>query len=185
MLADLLNVWYSYNTKEVNMLNLRTVQKSDTNPLVRSSDVKIINRTGRTVAQGEFVSVLSGEVVGGTEVREVRQVDPESFVKVYNEGIKAAFSLTSAGFKMFLVVLDLVEQGKYKTDSIRIHYSEVQTPDGTKLSQPTFSRGMGELLNKGFIWPSTKVNMFWICPHMFYKGDRISFIKEYVKSSKC
>ena len=46
------------------------------------------------------------------------------------------------------------------------------------MSEYTFKRGLRELLDKGFLYPKTPVS-FWVNPALFFKGDRVLFIKEY------
>ena len=42
----------------------------------------------------------------------------------------------------------------------------------------TFRRGLIELLEKRFLYPKTS-SSYWINPSLFFKGDRVLFIKEY------
>jgi hypothetical protein len=46
------------------------------------------------------------------------------------------------------------------------------------LSESTWNRGLRELLDKRFLWPRTPTS-FWINPALFFKGDRVMFIREY------
>jgi Firmicute plasmid replication protein (RepL). len=46
------------------------------------------------------------------------------------------------------------------------------------MSEKTFQRGLKELLAKGFIAAKT-ASSFWVNPALFFKGDRVMFIKEY------
>jgi hypothetical protein len=46
------------------------------------------------------------------------------------------------------------------------------------MSEYTFKRGLRELLDKRFISPKDGVS-FWTNPALFFKGDRVMFIKEY------
>ena len=46
------------------------------------------------------------------------------------------------------------------------------------MSEYTFKRGLRELLDKGFLYPKTP-SSFWVNPALFFKGDRVLFIKEY------
>jgi hypothetical protein len=44
----------------------------------------------------------------------------------------------------------------------------------------SFMAGLKELLNKGFLAPRTP-NVFWVNPHLFFKGDRVAFVQEYCR----
>ena len=46
------------------------------------------------------------------------------------------------------------------------------------MSEDTFKKGLRELLDKGFLSPKT-LNSYWTNPALFFKGDRVLFIKEY------
>ena len=46
------------------------------------------------------------------------------------------------------------------------------------MSEATFNRGLRELLSKGFISPRTP-SVYWVNPALFFKGDRVAFIREY------
>ena len=46
------------------------------------------------------------------------------------------------------------------------------------MSDRTFHNGLKELIAKGFL--SAKApNQFWVNPALFFKGDRVAFLKEY------
>jgi hypothetical protein len=47
----------------------------------------------------------------------------------------------------------------------------------------TFYRGLQELLTLEFIAHSSIPNKFWINPHLFFNGNRVKFITEYVKDT--
>ena len=51
------------------------------------------------------------------------------------------------------------------------------------IPESTFYRGLKELLKHSFIAYSDIPNKFWINPHLFFNGDRVKFITEYVKAS--
>jgi len=41
-----------------------------------------------------------------------------------------------------------------------------------------FQTGLNELLAKGFLAPRSP-NLFWVNPALFFKGDRVAFVREY------
>lgn len=45
------------------------------------------------------------------------------------------------------------------------------------MSEKTFQRGLKELLVKKFLAPKDGVS-FWINPALFFKGDRVLFVRE-------
>jgi hypothetical protein len=46
------------------------------------------------------------------------------------------------------------------------------------MSEYTFKRGLRELVDKSFLAPKDSAS-FWTNPALFFKGDRVMFIKEY------
>lgn len=161
--------------------DLRKAQKYSENPLVETKDIKTKQKTVRALSTGKMVDTITGEVVAGTAVVVRKTVDEEHFVKVFAEGVKASFDLSPSGFKVFQIVLRAAQNGAFGADSIYLYFmNAVQDPD-FPISQPTFHRGMRELIEKRFIAPSTNPNIYWINPHLFFKGDRVAFVTEYVK----
>ena len=43
--------------------------------------------------------------------------------------------------------------------------------------------GLRELLAKGFLAPRSP-NLYWVNPALFFKGDRVAFVKEYRRRPK-
>jgi hypothetical protein len=50
------------------------------------------------------------------------------------------------------------------------------------MSEKTFQRGLRELLGKSFLAPKLP-NVYWVNPALFFKGDRVMFIREYRRRS--
>jgi len=46
------------------------------------------------------------------------------------------------------------------------------------MKEDTFKKGLRELLDKSFLAPKSP-NSFWVNSALFFKGDRVLFIKEY------
>ena len=46
------------------------------------------------------------------------------------------------------------------------------------MSEKTFQRGLKELLEKRFLYPKGPA-AFWTNPALFFKGDRVLFVREY------
>lgn len=169
------------NTGTVN--NLRYAEKYEENPLVETGEIKTKQKTVRAISTGKMVDTITGEVVAGTAIVVRKTVDEEHFVKVFAEGVKASFDLNPAGFKVFQLVLKAAQTGAFGADSIYLYFmNAVQDPD-MPISRQTFHKGLKELIDKKFVAPSTQPNIYWINPHLFFKGDRVAFVTEYVKRS--
>lgn len=164
--------------KKVN--NLRQAVKYKSNPLVVPKDVHIKGKVVRIKEETHMVDVVTGEYQTSSAIVERKQVDKTEFVKLYSEGIKQGYSLSPSANKAFQLVLKATQNAAYGSDRIYIHFMDaVEDPD-FPISQQTFHRGMKELLNKDFIAASERPNWYWINPHLFFKGDRVAFIKEYI-----
>jgi hypothetical protein len=51
------------------------------------------------------------------------------------------------------------------------------------MKEDTFKKGLRELLDKSFLAPKDSAS-FWTNPALFFKGDRVMFIKEYRRRKK-
>jgi hypothetical protein len=162
-------------------IDLRKVQKYDVNPLVESGEIKSKQKTVRAFGTGNMVDTITGEVLAGTAVVVRKMVDEEHFVKVFADGVKASFDLSPSGFKVFQHVLKATQNGTFGSDSIYLYFMDAVQDNDLPISQQTFHRGLKELLSKKFIAASSRPNIFWINPHLFFKGDRVAFVTEYVK----
>ena len=83
---------------------------------------------------------------------------------------------------------------KFDASSFSTHFAgevkgfnveEYMEANGTSISKASFHNAMKELLAKKFIAESVEPHKFWINPHLFFNGDRMSFVREYrLKSEK-
>lgn len=149
------------------------------NPFWEPTEVKVGSRVVR-VAGGMHVSA-EGESVQHSGIHIVESVDKDEFVKLYTKNVKAIFDLkptTQRVLQYLMVELQKIPN----SDAVYLawvgaeeYFSEVDL----KVSRASFHRALKELLEKGFIAESTKPNMFWFNPHLFFNGNRMTFIKEY------
>ncbi len=152
------------------------------NPLVEPQEIRTKRRIVRSGRSDELVNPATGEVVGVAAIHQVEERDDAEFVKVFAGGVAAAYDLTRTAQRVFSVVLDEYQRtpmaGGY-ADSVRLFWFD-DGLDGRAvgLSEYTFKRGLRELLDKGFLYPKDPA-AFWVNPAMFFKGDRVMFIKEY------
>ena len=96
--------------------------------------------------------------------------------------MKAAFDLTRTGARVFQAVLMEYQKAKMTggfSDTIRLVWFD----DGLNgheigMSDRTFHNGLKELIAKGFLKPRMP-GEFWVNPALFFKGDRVAFLREY------
>lgn len=172
----------------VKPVNLRELDYYPTmNPLLEPQEIRVQRRYVRTRGGQEMVNPATGELAGVTAIHIVEERDDAEFVKVFAEGVRAAFELSRTGYRVFQAVL-----GIYQNTAMKGGYAEAVElfwfGDGLNgqqldMSEKTFQRGLKELLAKGFLAPKSS-SMFWVNPSLFFKGDRVAFVKEYRRKSR-
>lgn len=140
--------------------------------------------TGFAAASHSLVNTATGEVAGDMAVIGVqRVVDKEEFVKFFGAGIEEVFDLSKPAKDLFRSILKAYLAAKNQPDQLYINYDVIKDDYGYDKSRPTYNNGLNELCVKGFLAPVEKRdNLYWVNPHLFYKGDRIRIVKEYVRS---
>lgn len=168
-------------------VNLRKLDYSPlTNPFLEPTTVEIKanakRRYVRTGSSQELVDPETGEVKAIAMIHSVEEKDDESFVKVFADGVKAAFGLQRAGARVFQAVLDTYQKekmtGGYVAYLTLMWFDNGLNGSAIGMSEFTFQRGLKELLAKNFLTPKMP-NQFWVNPALFFKGDRMAFVKEY------
>lgn len=168
-------------------INLRELNYSPTiNPLMEPHEVRVQRRYVRTRSRQEMFDPSSGELVGVASIHIVEERDDAEFVKVFAEGVKAAFGLSRTGYRVFQAVLTIYQntamKGGYAEAVELFWFGDGLNGQVIDMSEKTFQRGLKELLAKGFLWPRM-ASSFWVNPALFFKGDRVAFVKEYRRKS--
>lgn len=166
-----------------NKPNLRALDFSPAvNPLIEPRTIEVRRRYVRSGRGRELIDPLTGEVSAVATIHTVEERDDEQFVKVFADGVKASFGLTKTAHRVFQAILDEYQNtpmSKGYVDSIYLHFFDGGLSGrDLKMSEKTFQRGLKELLSMGFIAPKNP-NLYWVNPTLFFKGDRVAFIKEY------
>lgn len=142
-------------------------KRYEKNPLVQPHELIIKER----------VDMKTGEVHAVNAIYQRQVVDSERFAKIYLEGVARVFGLSKTAKHVFQIILVLCEKD---SDRIYLSFTRASKLD-ERLQERTYHRGLLELLKAGFVAYSDLTNMFWINPHLFFNGDRVRFITEYVK----
>lgn len=176
-------------TKETTNVNLRYLEYTpEQNPLMEVTAVPVKKKKVRSgLASKTLVDVETGEIAAASVVHQIEDKDSDEFVKVFAAGIAAAYELSRTGQRVFQSVLQEYERTPMNggfVDSVHL----VWFGDGLQgrdigMSDKTFQRGLKELLSKGFLAPKIP-NVYWVNPALFFKGDRVMFVKEYVRRSR-
>jgi hypothetical protein len=158
----------------------RGVALYDKNPFM----VEMTTKTRRvTNKRGDMMLVsndgeIKSQIAGFWEAEEV---DSTKFVKLFVQGVKALKELTGAGTKVFEVLYLRVQENIGK-DRVFMALSEVDQAL-TPMSEATYTRGMRELIEKGFIAATPTQGWYWLNPSFVWNGDRLAFVKEYRRAS--
>ena len=160
---------------------LKSDYSPDLNPLVLSGEIKTKKKRVR-VGVKDTVSEETGELINTTGIMTIEEKDQEHFVKVFADGVSAAYELSKPAHRVFTAILreyELVPLSGGFVDSVNLPwFGAGLCGRDIGMSKRTFNRGFGELLEKGFLAPKHP-ETYWINPNLFFKGDRVRFIKEY------
>lgn len=152
------------------------------NPFMSSTNVaiktkRVTNKRGDMMLvsnEGEIVSNIAG-------FWEAQEVDSTKFIKLFIQGVKALKELTGAGTKVF-EVLYLQLRKSIGKDQVYMSFKIVDQTL-TPMSEATYTRGMREIIEKGFLAASPNIGLYWLNPSFVWNGDRLAFVKEYRKIS--
>lgn len=145
--------------------------------LVFKRGTKIVARTDQPL-----VDPATGEVTHCKAIHKIEELDNESFVRVFADGVAATYELSKTGHRVFQLVLDQYQRTPMTrgyADSVDLYWfgNGIEGRD-VGMSEKTFSRGLKELLQNAFIHPRTN-SSYWVNPALFFKGSRVMFVKEY------
>lgn len=152
------------------------------NPLVEPQSIRSKRRYVRSGKSEDLINPATGEIHGVATIHQVEERDDAEFVKVFAAGVAASYELSKTAQRVFQVVLDQYQRTPMSR-GFADHVNLLWFDDGLEgrdvgMSEYTFKRGLRELLDKRFIAPKDGVS-FWTNPALFFKGDRVLFIKEY------
>jgi hypothetical protein len=170
---------------------LREIKSSyspEVNPLMQSVTVPVKKSRVRSgLSERPLVDGESGELVAASVIHQIQDTDADQFVKVFSAGIAAAYELGRTGQRVFQAVLQEYEKtpmhGGFADSVYLAWFDQGLSGRSIGMSEKTFNRGLRELLDKGFIAARTP-GVYWVNPALFFKGDRVMFVKEYRRASR-
>lgn len=164
-------------------INLRKLEYSPSvNPLVDPQEIRSKRRYVKSGRTDELLSTTTGEVIGVSAIHQIEERDDAEFVKVFAAGVAASYDLSKTAQRVFQVVLDQYQRTPMSrgfADYVNLFWfgDGIEGRD-VGMSEKTFQRGLKELIEKRFVYPKDSAS-FWTNPALFFKGDRVMFIKEY------
>jgi hypothetical protein len=169
----------------VEKVNRRGFPIYSENPFMTGISLKTKKRK-LTVARGtSLTDVDTGEQELTTTIAQIKEVDEEQYIKVYSGKIKFYFDLSSAGFKVFMLLLQSVQQtvGLDRVYMTHQRASKSMEAMGGTLSRAVYDRGVNDLCAKKVIAACDESGWFFINPAIIFNGDRARFVEEYRKVS--
>lgn len=163
--------------------NLRKLEYSlNVNPLVQTKDIKVKQRHVRTGVRRDLVDPNTGEISAVATIHSIEEKDDAEFVKVFAAGLALTYDLSKTAQRTFQAVLDEYQRTPMSggfADTLYLAWMDGGLSGrDVGMSDKTFQRGLKELLSKGFLAPRSP-NAFWVNPSLFFKGDRVLFLREY------
>lgn len=164
-------------------IDLRSLNYSpDINPLIEPQEIVIKKKYVKSGLAQETLVDLDGQVRAASVIRQIEEKDDAHFVKVFAAGVAAMYELNRTAARVFQAILQEYERtplSRGYVDSVYLAWFD----DGLNgydigMSDKTFQRGLKTLIEKNFLAPKSP-NQFWINPALFFKGDRVLFVKEY------
>ena len=168
--------------KEPSLRELNRQYSPDTNPLIEPTTIATKKRYVRAGRGKDLVDPMTGEVTAVSTIHTVEERDDAEFVKVFAAGVSAMYDLSKTGLRVFQAILNEYQNTRMSggfADTIYLHwFDKGLNGQDLGMSEATFHRGFKELLLNRFLSPRGP-SMYWINPALFFKGDRVAFIKEY------
>lgn len=167
----------------VDAINLKKlVYNPDRNPLLEPQEIQLKKRYVKAGVTDELVSSSTGEVSMASVVYTIEDKDDAQFVKVFAAGIAATYELNRTGQRVFQAVLHEYERAPMRSGFAEFvelaWFNDGLSGRDIQMSEKTFQRGLKELLALNFLAPRSP-NTYWVNPALFFKGDRVRFVKEY------
>lgn len=160
-------------------------QRYDENPFATEDGFRVPLRAKSEVVetQGPAALTVGEEKLSVAEIRRIKTVDSEPFVKLFVAELDRFYDLTPTALRIVTILIRDI--GKIRIgdgDQVFLtekNVSEAISQAGQKPpATATFYRAMEELIAKGFIAPSVQHPLFFINPAIFFNGDRVRFVTE-------
>ena len=168
---------------------LKNFERNTENPFLKQAVEKVqdnIVKKYKTASNTDEKAILqafdkvTGEVLGHTRFVRQIEVDEDKFAKFYLSNFSAFFELKPSAIKVFGYILEQLIPNK--------DYFYIDMDDAMKYTQYVSSRsvrnGLTSLLENEIIARGKNEYHYFINPMVIFNGNRISFVKTYVKKKK-
>lgn len=171
----------------MNSVKLTDFEKNETNPFVEKAiqDVQISRKYKSTTGTDQrailqAVDPGSGEVLGHTMFIRQIEVDEEKFTKVYLSQFESFWELPNNAIRIFGYIMSKM---KPKGDKFEFRLSECMEYTKYKTKKPIYE-GLAALINAEIIARGYNEYVYFINPLVAFNGDRVSYIKTYIKQKR-
>jgi intergrase/recombinase len=166
---------------------LSDFEKFKVNPFVEKAieDIQVSRRyksdsatDKRAVLQA--IDPNTGEVLGHTMFIRQIEVDEDKFAKVYLSQFQAFWDLSKSAIRVFGYILTKM---KPKVDRIEFLLDECMQHTKYASKAPIYD-GLASLINAEIIARGYNEYVYFINPLVAFNGDRVSYVKTYIKKKK-
>ena len=128
----------------------------------------------------QAIDPVSGEVLGHTMFIRQVEVDEEKFAKVYLSQFEAFWDLNKSAIRVFGYIMSKMRP---KSDRIEFRLSECMAHTKYKSPKQIYD-GLLALVKADIIARGYNEYVYFINPLVAFNGDRVSYMKTYVKRKK-
>lgn len=182
-----LNIDITNETKKMTKMPIPGKRKNvlayPENPFWEKTEVKVGKKMIR-ISGGKHIS-REGESISHSGIHIIREVDENEFLKIYTRNVRAIFDLKPTAQRVLQYLMTELQKTP-NADAVYLAWvgaEEYFSENDIKASRASFHRALSELIQKGFLAESTRPNMFWFNPNLFFNGNRMTFVNEYRKTT--
>lgn len=128
----------------------------------------------------QAIDPSTGEVLGHTMFIRQVEVDEEKFAKVYLSQFEAFWDLNKPAIRVFGYIMSKMHP---KSDKVEFRLSECMTHTKYKSPKQIYD-GLSALVKADIIARGYNEYVYFINPLVTFNGDRVSYMKTYVKKKK-
>lgn len=153
------------------------------NPFLKKTEVCTDNQIIKThITQQKLINSNTGEMISMFTTFVIED-DKESFIKIFASTIRTIFDLSRTGYRAFVLALQTYHANQDNHDASITFILHDGLINGKKMEMTdrAFYYGLKELTNKGILKPKSP-NQYWVNSSLFFKGDKITFMKKHKKN---
>jgi hypothetical protein len=166
---------------------LSDFEKNETNPFIEKAidDVQI-SRKYKSASGTDQRAILhavnpeTGELLGHTTFIRQIEVDEERFTKLYLSQFESFWDLPKNSIRVFGYIMSKM---KPKNDKVEFRLSECMEVTKYSTKKPIYE-GLAALIASGIIARGYNEYVYFINPLVAFNGDRVSYIKTYIKKKR-